>query len=73
MITIDLYGYVFVNGENTNRQIGDFARDPANSALGPQIDAAVRDAALAARNYIAAQIAVKDARIAELEAQLAAR
>lgn len=71
-ISIDLYGYVFVNGENTSRQIGDFARDPANYALAPQIDAAVTAAALAARTYIANQLAAKDARIAELEAQLAA-
>lgn len=70
-ITIDLYGNVFFNGENTNRQIADFARDPANYAHGPALDAAVRDAALAARNYIASQLAAKDARIAQLEAQLA--
>lgn len=70
-ISIDLYGNVFVDGENTGRQIADFARDPANYALAAQLDAAVRDAALAARTYIANQLAAKDARIAELEAQLA--
>lgn len=83
-VSIDLYGNVFVNGENTNRQIADFARDPANFALAPQIDAAVRDAALAARAKIAAdvkaaqdataakesQLATARARIAQLEAAL---
>lgn len=70
-ITIDLYGNVFVNGQNTNRQIADFSRDPENFALAPLVDAAVREAALNARTYIANQLAAKDARIAELEAQIA--
>lgn len=73
VVTIDLYGNVFLNGQNTNRQIGDFARDPANFALAPQIDAAVRDAALAARTKITADIqAAQAAATAEKNAAIAA-
>ncbi len=72
-VTIDLYGNVFLNGQNTNRQIGDFARDPANFALAPQIDAAVRDAALAARAKISADIqAAQAAATAEKTAAITA-
>ncbi len=67
-ITIDLYGNVFLNGENTNSQIGDFARN--NPSLAPQVDGAVRKAALDARAYIAAQTATLTARVAQLEAAL---
>jgi hypothetical protein len=76
VVTVDLYGNVFVDGQNTNRQIGDFARDPANFAFAPQIDAAVRDAALAGRTRIAAEIqsaqAAAAAQVATKEAEKAA-
>jgi hypothetical protein len=67
-ITIDLYGNVFLNGENTNSQIADFARN--NPELAPQVDGAVRQAALDARAYIAAQTATLTARVVQLEAAL---
>lgn len=81
-ITIDLYGNVFRDGENTGMQIGDFARNFPE--LAPQVDGALRDAVLAARLRIAAdvraaqedcaaQIAVRDAEIAALRAELSAR
>lgn len=67
-VTVDLYGNVFLNGENTNQQIGDFARN--NPALAPQVDGAVRDAALAARARIAADIkAATDAAAAQFAAK----
>ncbi len=67
-VTVDLYGNVFLNGENTNSQIGDFARN--NPSLAPQVDGAVRKAALDARAHIAAQTATLTARVAQLEAAL---
>ena len=63
-ITLDLYGNVFVNGENTNQQIGDFARN--NPALAPQIDGAWRTKVVEVR----AMFAAKDAEIAALKAEL---
>ncbi len=68
VVTIDLYGNVFLDGENTNQQIGDFARN--NPALAPQVDGAVRDAAIAARARIAADIkAATDAAAAQVAAK----
>ena len=73
-ITVDLYGNVFKDGQNTNSQIGDFARN--NPDLAPQVDGAIRQLVIDARTYITEQIAAavsaKDAEIAELKAQLAA-
>lgn len=73
-ITVDLYGNVFKDGQNTNRQIGDFARN--NPDLAPQVDGAIRQLVIDARTYITEQIAAavsaKDAEIAELKAKLAA-
>ncbi|MBI5692585.1 MAG: hypothetical protein HZC55_21090 [Verrucomicrobia bacterium] len=54
VVTVDLYGNVYLNGENTSQQIGDFARN--NPQLAPQVDGAVRDTALAARKRIADEI-----------------
>ncbi len=59
VITVDLYGNVFQDGQNTNQQIGGFARE--NPLLAPQIDAAVRQTAIDGRAYIAAQVAAKEA------------
>jgi len=74
-ITVDLYGNVFLDGQNTNSQIGDFARNHPD--LAPQVDGAVRQLVIDVRTYIAEQIAAavsdKDAEIAELKAQLAAK
>jgi hypothetical protein len=68
VVTVDLYGNVFLDGANTNQQIGDFARN--NPALAPQVDGAVRDAALAARARIAADIkAATDAAAAQVAAK----
>mgnify|MGYP000116564466 CR=1 FL=1 len=73
-ITVDLYGNVFKDGQNTNSQIGDFARN--NPDLAPQVDGAIRQLVIDARTYITEQIAAavsaKDAEIAELKAKLAA-
>lgn len=73
-ITVDLYGNVFKAGQNTNSQIGDFARN--NPDLAPQVDGAIRQLVIDARTYITEQIAAavsaKDAEIAELKAKLAA-
>ena len=83
VITVDLYGNVFKDGANTNQQIGDFARN--NPQLAPQVDGAVRDAALAARKLIAdnaksaqdsaaAQVAAKEAeKVAAIAAAQSAR
>lgn len=68
VITVDLYGNVFLNGENTNSQIADFARN--NPALAPLVDGAVRKAALDARAYIAAkEKAANDAAAAQVAAK----
>lgn len=68
VVTVDLYGNVFLDGANTNSQIADFARN--NPALAPQVDGAVRDAALAARTHIAAQVkAAQDAAAAQVAAK----
>ncbi len=73
-VTVDLYGNVFKDGQNTNSQIGDFARN--NPDLAPQVDGAIRQLVIDARTYITEQIAAavsaKDAEIAELKAKLAA-
>ena len=74
-ITVDLYGNVFKDGQNTNSQIADFARN--NPDLAPQVDGAIRQLVIDASTYIAEQIAAavsdKDSEIAELKAQLAAK
>lgn len=68
VVTVDLYGNVFLDGANTNQQIGDFARN--NPALAPQVDGAVRDAALAARARIAADVkAATDAAASQVAAK----
>lgn len=77
VVSIDLYGNVFLNGENTNQQIADFARN--KPALAPQVDGAVRAAVIAARDKIAVDIAAgiksandaRDAAIAANAAELA--
>lgn len=67
-VTVDLYGNVFLNGQNTNQQIGDFARN--NPTLAPQVDGAVREAALAARKLIADNAkAAQDAAAAQIAAK----
>ena len=50
-ITVDLYGNVFQDGQNTNSQIGDFARN--HPELAPQVDGAIRELVIAARAKIA--------------------
>src|SRR5574343_314473 len=73
-ITVDLYGNVFRDGQNTNSQIGDFARN--NPSLAPQVDGAIRQLVVDARTYIADQVkaavAAKDAEIAALKAEIEA-
>lgn len=67
VITVDLYGNVFLNGQNTNSQIGDFARN--NPALAPQVDGAIRQLVLDARAKIASDIkAAQDAAAAQVKA-----
>ena len=65
-ITLDLYGNVFIDGQNSNQQIGDFARN--HPELAPQIDGAWREKVVEVR----AMLAAKDAEIATLQAQVAA-
>lgn len=68
VVTVDLYGNVFLNGENTNQQLADFAR--GNPDLAPQVDGAVRDLVLAARARIAADVKVaQDAAAAQIAAK----
>lgn len=68
VVTVDLYGNVFLNGQNTSQQIGDFARN--NPTLAPQVDGAVREAALAARKLIADNAkAAQDAAAAQIAAK----
>lgn len=66
-ITVDLYGNVFLDGQNTNSQIGDFARN--NPQLAPQVDGAIRELVIAARAKIAADTkAAQDAAEARAKA-----
>jgi len=68
VVTVDLYGNVFLDGANTNSQIGDFARN--NPALAPQVDGAVRELVIAARARIAADTKVaQDAASAQIAAK----
>lgn len=67
VVTVDLYGNVFLDGANTNSQIGDFARN--NPTLAPQVDGAIRQLVIDARTKIAADIKVaSDAAAAEVAA-----
>lgn len=69
---VDLYGNLFKDGQNLNRKAGDYVREFPTEA--PAIDAALTDVALRGREYIAAQIAAKDAeKIAAIAAANAAR
>lgn len=66
---VDLYGNVFKDGVNTNRQVADYARDPANFSDGPALDAAVRDTALRGRERIASDTkAAQDSAAAQIAA-----
>lgn len=66
-VTVDLYGNVFLDGQNTNQQIGDFARN--NPQLAPQVDGAIRELVIAARAKIAADTkAAQDAAEARAKA-----
>ncbi|MBI5689242.1 MAG: hypothetical protein HZC55_04035 [Verrucomicrobia bacterium] len=70
VVSVDLYGNVFLDGQNTNQQIADFARN--NPTLAPQVDGAVRDAALAARKHIADAVkAAQDQAAAQIAAKAA--
>jgi len=72
VVTVDLYGNVFLDGANTNSQIGDFARN--NPALAPQVDGAVRDLVIAVRARIAADAkAAQDAAASKIAAISAAK
>jgi hypothetical protein len=65
VVTVDLYGNVFLDGANTNSQIGDFARN--NPTLAPQVDGAIRQLVIDSRAKIAADIKVaSDAAAAEV-------
>jgi predicted RNase H-like nuclease (RuvC/YqgF family) len=59
VVTLDLYGNVFLNGENTNKQAADFARN--NPELASQVDGAVRELYVKTRKQLADDLAAKDA------------